>query len=80
MGHTPEPFLYENDCYISTRRCNRCKAQLGMPKLKWKNIPPPNSTPEQILRWEDFCEKEWERIRRETTWEINELLKKQQRS
>ena len=61
--HKPEIFLTETDSWISTKRCSRCKYQLGLPYWKWKNIPPPNSTPEQIKKWKDYCEHKWQILR-----------------
>ena len=53
-GHIPEPFLYENEISIHTKRCSRCHSILGLGKWKiFRNCPPPNSTPEQIKEWEE---------------------------
>lgn len=62
-GHKPENNLIETDYYLSNKRCSRCKCQLGLPHWKFKNIPPPNSTPEQIKSWEEFCENKWQELR-----------------
>jgi hypothetical protein len=62
-GHKPEPFLTEKEIYFMFSRCKRCKLMLGMPKWKRHNVPPPNSTPEQVLSWEAFCEENYQSIR-----------------
>ena len=63
-GHVPETHLTETEGHISTKRCSRCKVGLmGGFMWKFKQIPPPNSTSEQIKEWEQFCEDEWQKLR-----------------
>lgn len=67
-GHEPEKYLTETDEYISTTRCKYCHDMLlGGFMWKIKHLPPPNSTPEQIEIWEDYCEGEWHKLRKTVT-------------
>lgn len=77
LGHISEPYLTETEGWINTRRCSRCHATLGLPKFKFKQIPPPNSTPDQIKSWEEYCENHWQEIRNsvEVAKKINQSLK-----
>ena len=61
--HIPEKFLTETDGWINTYRCSRCHCILGQTYWKWKGIPPPNSTSEQIKMWENFCEEKYQKLR-----------------
>ena len=63
-GHSPENYFKETDGYISTIKCSRCNTMLmGGFVWKIKNIPPPNSTPDQIIEWEKYCEFKWQKLR-----------------
>lgn len=65
-GHKPEKYLTETDGYISTTRCQNCHNILfGGFIWKIKNIPPPNSTPNEVKKWEEYCENKWQKIREE---------------
>jgi len=64
-GHRPEKHLKETEAFIYTKRCSRCKNTL-IDSFTWKkikNIPPPNSTPEQIKEWETYCESKLQQLR-----------------
>ena len=66
-GHLIEKFLEETDGYIATTRCSRCYATLmGGFVWKIKHVPPPNSNSNQVKEWEDYCENEWELLRKST--------------
>lgn len=62
-GHKPVRYLTETDDYFLFHRCERCRVPLGLPKWKWKNIPPPKSTPDEIVEWQRYCEEQDENIR-----------------
>lgn len=64
-GHGPiENHLIETEGYICTKRCSRCKnIMMGGIIWKIKHIPPPNSTEEQIVAWEQYCEAQWQLAR-----------------
>jgi hypothetical protein len=63
-GHEPEKHLNETEGWIFTTRCKKCHITLmGGFMLKFKHIPPPNSTPKQIKKWEDYCETKWQQLR-----------------
>lgn len=57
LGHKVENHLSEEeDCFL-TKRCKRCKVGVGLPHWKpKKDFPPPNSTTEQLVEWEKFCD------------------------
>ena len=62
--HFPEKYLNETDGWICTTRCKRCHSTLmGGFTWKFKNIPPPNSTEQQIKEWEQYCEDKWQSLR-----------------
>jgi hypothetical protein len=49
FGHKPVVnMLIETKYSIYSKGCQRCK--LSLPEF-WENIPPPNSTPEQLESW-----------------------------
>ena len=63
-GHEIEPFLLETEGYLCTTRCKKCKSILmGGFAWKIKHIPPPDSTPEQIIEWESYCENKYQELR-----------------
>jgi len=64
IGHGDvEKHLEETKEYIATTRCSRCKCKL-MGGYRWKfNIPPPNSTPAQIINYENYYENELQKLR-----------------
>jgi len=39
--HESEPFFTEHKAWVHTSRCRKCKTELGLPKWKWYNCPPP---------------------------------------
>jgi len=64
-GHEQEKHLTETEGYIATTRCKNCHSLLmGGFTWKFKNIPPPNSTPKQIEEWEQYCENKWSELRK----------------
>lgn len=64
FGHTLENTLHEDEVSISTEKCRRCGAvPLNKFHFKTKHIPPPNSTPEQVVQWEKYCETKYQRLR-----------------
>lgn len=68
QGHEPEKYLTETEGYIATTRCKHCHSLLmGGFHWKFKNIPPPNSTPKQIEEWEQYCEDKWRELRQGCT-------------
>ena len=63
-GHEPEKHLDETEGWICTTRCKKCHSTLmGGFTWKFKQIPPPNSTPKQIEEWEAYCESKWQSLR-----------------
>lgn len=64
FGHKKAvPMLNEDENYIFTKGCPRCKEPLGW-CATWKSMPhPPNSTPEQLQSWKDYLEQHWKEVR-----------------
>lgn len=64
QGHQFETVLKEDDCGIATKVCTRCGAiPMSHYTWKWKHIPPPDSTEEQIKEWEEYCDTKYQEIR-----------------
>lgn len=65
LGHNKTVGLIETKEYITKHKCSRCNCALFTFGWTWKikDYPPPNSTKEDIVRWEKFCETNWQEIR-----------------
>jgi hypothetical protein len=64
FGHKKaEPMLYEDNLAIYTEGCPRCKTPTLFPTT-WKGCPPPpNSTPEQIEKFNEWKENHYAEVR-----------------
>jgi transcription elongation factor Elf1 len=63
FGHNKVSMLIENNDYIYTSGCSRCKQPTSLPSV-WKHTPPPpNSTSEQLDEWFKFVEDKYEHVR-----------------
>ena len=51
--HESEPFFTEHENWVHTSRCKKCETELGMPKFKNYNCPPPFMTVEKWNEWVD---------------------------
>lgn len=63
-GHIEENHLNETKGYITTKRCSKCHSIL-MKDYTWKisHIHPPNSNDDEILKWEEYCENKYKKLR-----------------
>jgi len=64
IGHKKSiPMLFEDNDVIFVRGCPRCKTPLGMPEV-WKGCPPPpNSTKDQVISWENYKNQYYNKVR-----------------
>lgn len=78
--HETEPFFKEHTGWVHTSRCLKCKTQLGLPKWKLYDCPPPalDGAVVSNKEWNKFVDEKIETIRLSTAAKRKELGLKSQ--
>lgn len=63
-GHIPVKEVRETECVITQYKCQRCDCTLGIGHYKGiRSIHPPNSNPEQVQQWNEYCDQKEANLR-----------------
>jgi hypothetical protein len=66
IGHEYENYITETDTFIATVRCKRCHSivmDMETFHFKSKKFPPPNSSDEEIKKWEAYCDNKINKLK-----------------
>lgn len=70
-GHSPVKEVRETSASITQFKCKRCNCTLGLGYIKGlRYIYPPNSTPEQKKKYDNYMDKKETRLRNGITDDI----------